>query len=76
VRIKNPYNLHDAKASLGKNENVIFRMVIYVWPQKTQKNTETIFPAAFLLYRFFFRGNLCHSVAKKNVIFRAEDTSK
>jgi hypothetical protein len=38
-------------------------MVIYVLPQKTQKNTERISQKAFLLYWFTFRENLRHSVA-------------
>jgi hypothetical protein len=40
-------------------------MAIYVWPQKTQKHTERISQKAFLLYRFTFCENLCHSVADK-----------
>jgi hypothetical protein len=39
-------------------------MAIYVWPQKTQMHTERIPQKAFLLYRFTFCENLCHSVAE------------
>jgi hypothetical protein len=39
--IKNSrHSLHDAKASPGKDENVILRVAMYVWPQKTQEHTE------------------------------------